>query len=40
MMQDGSGKLSVQEIREKLGTNITEETYNNLLLEFDVNNDG
>jgi hypothetical protein len=32
MMQDSSGKLSVQEIREKLGTNITEETYNNLLL--------
>lgn len=32
--------LSVGEIREKLGSNISEETYSNLLKEFDVNNDG
>jgi hypothetical protein len=30
----------VHEIREKLGSNITEEIYNNLLKDFDVNNDG
>lgn len=39
-MQDKSGKLSVQEIREKLGSNISEETYNSLLKDFDVNHDG
>lgn len=38
--QDASGKLSVQQIRDKLGSNISEEMYNNLLREFDVNNDG
>ena len=31
MTQDKSGKLSVQEIRDKLGSNITEEMYSNLL---------
>ena len=39
-MQDRSGYLSVQEIRDKLGSNISEEVYNSLLEEFDVNNDG
>lgn len=39
-MQDKSGKLSVTEIRDKLGSNISEDVYNNLLKDFDVNNDG
>lgn len=40
MIQDKSGYLSVQEIRDKLGSNITEQMYSSLLDEFDVNNDG
>ena len=32
--------MSVQEIRDKLGSNITEEMYSSLLDEFDVNHDG
>jgi len=37
---DGSGKLTVQEIREKLGDSVTEAQYNALLKDFDKNSDG
>lgn len=37
---DNSGKLSVKEIREKLGQSISQEQYNSLLRQFDKNSDG
>jgi len=37
---DNSGKLTVKEIRDKLGQSISEEQYDSLLKEFDKNSDG
>lgn len=37
---DGSGKLSAQEIREKLGSSINQQRFDELLKQFDKNNDG
>ena len=40
MDTDGNGSLSVQEIRERLGDNISKETYVELLKQFNKNKDG
>jgi Ca2+-binding EF-hand superfamily protein len=40
MDEDGNGKLSIQEIRKRLGENVSEEKYQKLLKNFDKNKDG
>lgn len=37
MDEDGNGSLSAHEIRQKLGDNISEESYVELLKEFKLN---
>lgn len=38
--EDGNGKLSIQEIRKRLGQNISEQKYQKLLKNYDKNKDG
>jgi Ca2+-binding EF-hand superfamily protein len=37
---DHSGKISASELKQKLGANIPEETYQQLMVSFDKNSDG
>jgi len=38
--EDKNGRLSVNELKKRLGENISEESYKNMMGEFDINKDG